>query len=362
MSVRFVLLTVLIGLLAHACSFGPLASWQPAPPTIAPLPMAQVRYWAYQIQALADPGAVDQRANSRYDLLVLDPTRTDWSSNEKAFDTKAMVDKLKNALASDGAHRKLVIAYIDIGEAENWCWYWQWSKDWPQGRPRPADWPDYILTRDPDGWSGNFPVAYWDPRWKDIIIYGQNQTSSPDENYNSVIDETIKNGFDGIYLDWVEGFEDSLVAAEAHRQGKDPAVEMINFIQEMKDYAAQRMPNFIIIQQNGAGLADGHPEIFSKVQAIAQEEVWCDGDADVDWNDPRGYDQMVSSDLTIERIANLSCYKAAKVPVFNVEYAVSYACDAYSKSYSQGFVPYVSRRALSALTTTPPLGLGGVCS
>lgn len=54
-------------------------------------------------------------------------------------------------------------------------WYWTWTKDWPQSQPLPADWPDYILTSDPDGWEGNYPVAYWDERWKDIVIYGQGE-------------------------------------------------------------------------------------------------------------------------------------------------------------------------------------------
>jgi cysteinyl-tRNA synthetase len=177
---------------------------------------------------------VDALVTSHYDMLVLEPTRTDWSSDDKYFDAKEMVTRLKNSKASDGQGRKLIIAYIDIGEAEDWRWYWTWSKDWDcQGDP-PADWPDYILACDPDGWTGNYPVAYWDPDWKDIIIYSQNQGSHPDRDYNSVIDEVIKDGFDGIYLDWVEGFENEAVIAAAQAAGKDPASEMIAFIQDMR--------------------------------------------------------------------------------------------------------------------------------
>lgn len=206
-----------------------------------PLTISQIKYWGYQIQALNEPGAVDALANSSYDMLVLEPTRTDWSSEDRNFDTQGMVQRLKETKASDGVHRKLIIAYIDIGEAEDWRWYWNWSKEWPVGDPLPADWPSYIVTHDPDGWAGNYPVAYWDDRWKDIIIYGQNQDSSPYGDYSSVIDEVIKSGFDGIYLDWVEAFEDDAVADAAQSQGKDPEVEMINFIREMREYAALRL-------------------------------------------------------------------------------------------------------------------------
>jgi hypothetical protein len=44
-----------------------------------------VAYWAYQIQDISAPGAVDSLAVSHYDMLVIEPTRTDWSSDDKNF-------------------------------------------------------------------------------------------------------------------------------------------------------------------------------------------------------------------------------------------------------------------------------------
>jgi len=70
-------------------------------------------------------------------MLALEPTRTDWSSDDTYFDTRGMVERLKQSSAHDGTHRKLVIAYIDIGEAEDWRWYW--SQEWPEGDPLPDD-------------------------------------------------------------------------------------------------------------------------------------------------------------------------------------------------------------------------------
>jgi cysteinyl-tRNA synthetase len=320
------------------------------------LPLNEIKFWAYQIQCISENGAVDQLTNSHYDLLVLEPTRTDWSSDDKFFDTRAMVERLKNSLASDGIHRKLVIAYIDIGEAEDWRWYWTWSQEWEPGEPRPPDWPDFILTHDPDGWEGNYPVAYWDSRWKDIVIYGNNQNSSPFGDYTSVIDETIKDGFDGIYLDWVEGFENEAVIEAAQKQGKNPRVEMINFIREMRDYAQTRTTPFFIIQQNGSALAQGHPELFSIIDGIAQEGIWYEGDATDNWNDQDGYDWNVPEDWRQEYLNNLSLFQSQGLPVFDCEYALQFAGDAYDKSYNQNFIPYCTRRSLSQLTTTPPPG------
>jgi len=323
---------------------------------LQPKDLDDVQYWGYQIQAISEKGMVDALEASHYDMLVLEPTRTDWSSVDRLFDTRAMVTRLKNSTASDGVHRKLVIAYIDIGEAEDWRWYWTWSTDWDCAPPIPDDWPDYIISCDPDGWSGNYPLAYWDERWKDIIIYGENQDSSPYGDYNSVIDEVIRSGFDGIYLDWVEAFEDDTVIAEAKKAGLDPAEEMIGFIQEMRDYATARNPNFIIIQQNAASLIDGHPELANVIDAIAQEAIWYDGDADVDWGSSDGYDYPNDQALVDYYLAYLWDYQDADLPVFDCEYALGNADDAYSNAIKEDFIPYATRRSLSQLTTTPPPG------
>ena len=320
------------------------------------LPLAEIRFWGYQIQAIDKAGAIDALANSHYDMLVLEPTRTD--AELTGFDTKGMVERLKATTATDGVHRRLIIAYVDIGEAEDWRWYWTWSKEEeedqiPQELDLPDDWPDYIIARDPDGWVGNYPVAYWDPEWKDIIIYGENPEPTGARDYTSAIDELILDGFDGIYLDWVEGFENVHVIAAAEAPGLDPAQEMIDFIAEMRDYARQRNPDFLIIQQNAAALIDGHPDLLNHIDAIAQEGVWYDGIAGDDWDDVEGYFFNEPS-LTAEYIGFLGQY-LAEVPVFNCEYALEEnADDAYQRSYAEGYVPYVTRRSLGQLTDTLP--------
>jgi len=323
---------------------------------VKPLPLSRVRFWAYQIQDVNSRRALRELEESRYDMLVLEPTRTDWSSDDKYFDTRGMVERLKGSRAYDGQHRKLVIAYIDIGEAEDWRWYWDWSKEWPERDPLPDDWPDYILTHDPDGWEGNYPLVYWDERWKDIVIYGRNQDSTPFGNYNSIIDQVIKDGFDGIYLDWVEAFENEAVIKEAVAQGRDPAVEMIRFIGEMRDYAEQINPHFIIIQQNAASLCDGHPQLFTIIDAIAHEAIWYDGDATDRWSDRDGYDIENDMELIEYYLHFLDRYRDAGVPVFDCEYALEYAEEAYEKSDARGYIPYCTRRSLGRLTTTAPPG------
>jgi cysteinyl-tRNA synthetase len=322
----------------------------------APLPLNEVAYWAYQLQEISEPGAVDALAASHYDLLVLEPTRTDWSSDDKGFDTRGMVARLQASRASDGVHRKRILAYVDIGEAEDWRWYWTWSRDWDCQPPPPSDWPEYVLACDPDGWAGNYPVAYWDPGWKEIMIQGQATTGAPDRDYRSALDEVIGDGFDGIYLDWVEGYEDKAVIAAAQAAGVDPAAEMVAFICEIHDYATARNPDFVVVQQNAAELLNGRPELLDVIDAIAQEAVWFDGDATDDWTDPDGYDWPQDSDLSKYYLEHLARYQAAGLPVFVCEYALEHAGEAYTRSLAREFVPYVTRRSLSRLTTTPPPG------
>ena len=192
--------------------------------------LAQIRYWVNQIEGLRENGAVDALAESHYEILVLEPARTDWSYYAKYFNTNGMVVRLKSKVNEALGHPPVVIAYIDIGEVEDWRWYWSWSKGWDCLSPRPADWPVYIITCDPDGWTGNYSVAHWDPAWKDIIIYGKHTGDSAERDYRSVIGEVIKDGFDGVYLDWVEAFEDTEVIRVAQANSLDPADEMIGVI------------------------------------------------------------------------------------------------------------------------------------
>ena len=127
------------------------------------------RTWMYQIAALDDPAAVRALAATDYPLLVLEPGNNhrpcedDSAEDECAegYDTAAMVAALRET--PDG-RRRVLLAYIDIGQAERWRTYW--GSDW---RPPTADGPgapDFILTFDPDGWAGNYPVAFWRAEWQ----------------------------------------------------------------------------------------------------------------------------------------------------------------------------------------------------
>jgi cysteinyl-tRNA synthetase len=110
-----------------------------------------------------------------YDLVIIDAY----------FDDQALTTAQINALKTkpDGK-RRLVLAYMSIGEAEDYRWYWQSS--WKPGNP------DWLGEENPD-WKGNYAVAFWKDGWQAIIF-----------QYTGIITAI---GFDGLYLDKVDEYE-----------------------------------------------------------------------------------------------------------------------------------------------------------
>lgn len=118
--------------------------------------------------------------NTNYDLVIMDLF---YEGTEGM--TFSDVNSLKTKL--DGGSR-LMIAYMSIGEAEDYRYYW--ISDWNNNPPA------WLDKENPD-WEGNYKVRYWHMDWQEII-YGS------DESY---LKKVIDAGFDGVYLDIIDAFE-----------------------------------------------------------------------------------------------------------------------------------------------------------
>jgi cysteinyl-tRNA synthetase len=136
---------------------------------------------------LIDPGNYSSKTAfinavkaTNYDVVLMDL----FFSGTTAF-TAAEIDQLKTK-ANGG--KRLVIAYMSIGEAEDYRYYWLSS--WKVGSPA------FIVAENPD-WPGNYKVQYWNADWK-AIIYG---------NDSSYAKKLLDSHFDGAYLDIIDGFE-----------------------------------------------------------------------------------------------------------------------------------------------------------
>ncbi len=117
--------------------------------------------------------------STNYDVVLMD-----LYHNESAY-TNEEILSLKTK--KNGGSR-LIIAYMSIGEAEDYRYYWDDS--WKTGSP-------VWLDKENPNWKGNYEVRYWEQDWKDII-FGNN---------DSYLKKIIDAGFDGVYLDIIDGFE-----------------------------------------------------------------------------------------------------------------------------------------------------------
>jgi cysteinyl-tRNA synthetase len=119
--------------------------------------------------------------NTTYDLIIMD----------LYFDGTALfgsddIASLKTKAGDTGT--RLVIAYMSIGEAEDYRPYWKSS--WVN------DPPDWLEGENPE-WEGNYKVRYWESGWQEIIF----------GNDDSYLKKIMDAGFDGVYLDIIDAFE-----------------------------------------------------------------------------------------------------------------------------------------------------------
>ena len=314
-----------------------------APITSTTLNGVKISYFMYQIQYLEEHTTIDLLDNTEYDMLIIEPG---FNFQEEPYDVNYMINKLKTKPNGD---KRLLLAYIDIGQAEDWRTYWK--NDWVAPTETQAGIPDFLITIDPDGWAGNYPVAYWNTDWQDIWL-----------STGGLIEEIANYGFDGVYLDWVEAYDDEKVRAEAIAQGKNPESEMMSFMEGIKNTGEAIKPNFLIVPQNAPYLIDSDTNRYvSIIDALAVEDTWYYGEGDADWNsadagDLSGGERHEDDYSTKNRIIQNKKYLAHGIPVFTVDYCISdnKANRVYNLSRENGFIPLVTRVSLSKITETPP--------
>jgi cysteinyl-tRNA synthetase len=306
----------------------------------SPMPLTAVKTFMYQLQNLEEPESLSALAKSPYDLLVVEPTGT--IKGNAHFDMKAMVSTLHEAKPG-----RIVLAYLDLGEAERFRTYW--TKDWKAPTRKAKGLPDFMLIPDPDGWSGDYPVAYWDARWQSIMASG------PD----SQVKILMRAGFDGVYLDWIDAWDDDAITAEAKRQNIDPAKSMVDFLKLIRTTARQINSNALVVQQNAFGLIDADPRLTDAIDAMGVEDTWYSGKANAKW-DSKGAGDVPNRERdessTVRRLKQYEKFLAAGKPVFTVDYCVNpqNAAQVYSEAKAHHLIPLVTRVSLDHLTTTPP--------
>lgn len=305
-----------------------------------PMPLAQVRTFMYQLQNLEQPGAVEALAKSPYDLIVIEPTA--WVKGNEDFDIEAAVAAIRA-----GKPGRLVIAYIDPCQAERFRTYWQDNWKPPKGK-KPGN-PAFLLTADPDGWTDDFNVAYWDEAWQDLFITGE----------NSELRQIMTAGFDGLYLDWIDAFEDPTTVKAAKKAGIDPATAMVDFLLLIRQTAREINPDAVIIQQNAIYLPDADPRWTDAIDAVGVEDTWFGGRANAKWGTKKAGDipnKYKGDSSTAARLDQYAKIQSLGKPVLTIDYCRNEknATTVYTEARKRNLIPLVTQISLDRITETPP--------
>ena len=117
-------------------------------------------------------------ANTNYDLVLIDLFFDD---------TQLTSEDLAVIRFKANGGRRLLVAYVNVGAAENYRYYWQ--SDWKRGKPT---W----LKKKYPGYPDEIYVEFWNSAWQQILF----------GNPQAYLDRMIDAGFDGAYLDNVEAY------------------------------------------------------------------------------------------------------------------------------------------------------------
>jgi len=203
----------------------------------------KINSWGYQL-INDDPADI---AKSPYDVIVMDYQRDPSAGGPfKPAEVAQMKKK------PDGS-RRFVIAYISIGEAENYRYYWG-DRTWTDVRNRTP-----LIAKENPEWPGNLSVHYWEQEWENIIL------NDPDSYINRIMDA----GFDGVYLDKIDTSDDYAGKTPAGTESHDL---MMQFVRKISTVTKLRNPNFLTIAQNAEGLLDD--DVYrDSIDGIGKESV-----------------------------------------------------------------------------------------
>ena len=219
----------------------------------------------YQLQDAATADIIKEK----FPWVIMDYSRTGEESGAySAAEIQSLVDSLVTPLA-----------YISIGEAEDYRFYWHpaWvSKPGSNNFTDKA--PPWLGHANPD-WPGNYKVRYWSEDWR--------------ENYlKPYLDKIISQGFRGVYLDIIDAFE---YWANAGNYGgsngetalpDDPvgdeagaAKKMIELVKWIASYCRDKSTfgvDFMVFPQNGERILDYDTDhsYLETISGIGREDIW----------------------------------------------------------------------------------------
>jgi cysteinyl-tRNA synthetase len=228
----------------------------------------------------------------------------------------------------NGKPGRRIIAYISIGEAEDYRPYWH--KEWASKDKLTKAAPAWLDVENPE-WKGNYRVKYWRPEWQKLVL-------------NS-IDDAMSRGFDGVYLDIVDAFETferdgrNYIDDRANPEtGQSFRRDMVDWVKAIAARARSRNPAAMVIPQNGSQLL-ANADFLAMISAIGIEDLFTNGN------------KLQSKSHTREVLNDLQKISAALKPVLLIEYCQSQERQALSKKLANenGMIWLITDRQLKTL-------------
>ena len=207
-------------------------------------PLSSVTSWLYHLGDV-DTAEAQKIAASTAGLVVIDYANS--SGNAPTPYTPAQLSLMR------GGTDKLIVSYLSIGEAEDYRDYWQTA--WNTSPP------SFLSASNPE-WPDNFKVKYWEPAWQQIVF--------------DYVDKIISGGFNGLYLDIIDGFQ--YWETVAPNTGINYRTAMAEFVAAIDEHATATLAalgdnrQFVILGQNGEELAD-NPTYLAHIDGIAKEDL-----------------------------------------------------------------------------------------
>lgn len=194
----------------------------------------RVRSFLCQLQDLD----LDSVSNSSVDLVIMD-----YSSDGTAAGRYTRDDLRR--LRGKGAKRKMLLAYLSVGEAEDYRFYWPGRR-----KARRAGWLGPLNNQ----WAGNYLAHYWEPAWHSIM--------------REYVRQILEAGFDGVYLDRIDAYQEVDCDRDFARR------EMLRLVQEVATQGrAGGGSDFGVFVQNAEELLED-PSYLSLVTGVGREEVY----------------------------------------------------------------------------------------
>jgi cysteinyl-tRNA synthetase len=255
-----------------------------------------------------------------FSVVVMDYTKDGTDDLEQRYAPAEMA-----RIEGTGARRK-ALAYLSIGEAEDYRYYF--DHDWvaaatPGGLYSWA--PDWLGLGNPD-WEGNYKVRYWSEEWQQLVF--------------DYLDRLVAYGFDGAYLDIVDGFEywSDPDNGEGFSLSETEAAErMAAFVVRIAEYARSLDEDFLVIPQNGERLLAYDPSgrYLAAIDGMGVEDLF--------YNERNAVDPAE----TAERVAHLDRVLASGKLVLVVDYVYVGSRDALvddfrAKATAAGYSPYAA--------------------